>query len=462
MPFRDGPSAPARIALIYVVLGAVWIGLSDWLLALTFPDHLRIGQAIKGTVFVLLGGALIYALVARELAKRRKLEAEREELQQRLGSVQRLEAIGRLTGGIAHDFNNLLTAIGGNIEAYITQERDRGAEEDDLVELQEAESATRRAEELIRQLLAFGRKQRLDPKTLDLNAVIGDMSQLLHRLIGDRIGIQARPDDDLWPITMDEAPLQQVLMNLALNARDAMPDGGELVFETRNAVITRDDAAKRFDFPILPGDYVRLDVVDTGVGMDIQTQSRIYEPFFTTKPKDVGTGLGLATVYGVMKQSGGYIAVRSAPGQGTRFELYFPKAAGSIAAPDEKPEPVAQLGRSTGTVMVVEDEPAVRSLVARTLRRHGFDVVECEDGAQALREFQNGSGFVDLILTDAVMPRLSGRELIRAARRTRPDVRTLLMTGYSEAEIEPETAYLAKPFTAAQLLDRVRQVMGGA
>lgn len=454
--------APLRIAAVYVLLGVSWIVLTDRIVARLGPELVPVGQAAKGIAFVILSAALIFWLIRRELRKRRAVEAEREELQSRLAGSQRLEAIGRLTGGISHDFNNLLTAITGNLDSYLNRRAAEGDDARDWIELTEASAAARRAEELTRQLLAFGRRQRLHPETLDLNAVIDELTRMLLRLIGDRVEVETCLGAELWPITMDRGPLQQVIMNLALNARDAMPGGGTLRLATANLEIPADMASERFDFPIVPGEYVLLQVADTGVGMDEETAAHIYEPFFTTKPKDVGTGLGMSTVYGIVKQSGGYIALDSTPGVGTRFDLYFPRGEGMVAASAETEEPVDRI-RGSETVLVVEDEPAVRSVIARTLERHGFTVIERPDGPAALSLLDTPSDPpIELLLTDASMPGMTGPELIERVRVARPDLPVLLISGYAQDDLESDDPYLSKPFTPVQLVSRVRGVLDGA
>jgi signal transduction histidine kinase len=444
--------APVRIALVYAAAGTLWILLTDWLLLRLGPDALRVGQVSKGLVFVLLSAALIFVLVRRELRKRADLQREQETLNQRLAGSQRLESIGQLTAGIAHDFNNLLTAIIGNLESYLQ------TTEEEVIELTEATHAARRAEQLTRQLLAFGRRQDLRAEPLDLNGEVRELGQLLRRLIGPHVEIESRLADDLWVINVDRGRLQQVVMNLALNARDAMPAGGRLTLTTANTTIDDDDAAK-FDFPVVPGEYVCLSVEDTGMGMDQQTRERIYEPFFTTKEKHSGTGLGMSTVYGVVKQTGGYIDLETSPGEGTCFDLYFPRGEGEpvrVAASAG----ALRVTEDTGTILVVEDEPAVRSLVVRTLRRHGFTTLESASGPEAL-ELLDGPDEppIDLLLTDAIMPGMTGIELIENVRRRHSTLPVLLMSGYTNGEIDADSPFLQKPFTADQLLTRIRELL---
>jgi CheY-like chemotaxis protein len=326
-------------------------------------------------------------------------------------------------------------------------------------ELREARRSADRAAELTRQLLAYGRRQVLRPQRVALNAVIEDMSSLLTRLIGAGVRMERDLGEDADPVLVDPGRLEQVVMNLAINARDAMPAGGVLRLRTRNDRVSA-AAATRFPFPFIPGDYVRLEVSDTGIGMDAALQTRIFEPFFTTKPKHVGTGLGLATVYGIVKQSGGYITVESRPGKGTTFRVYLPVPEASESRPGEPAsEPLELRVSGTETVLVVEDDTAVRSLVLRVLQRQGFAVLEATDGREALEVLRAAERRVDVLITDAIMPEMSGTDLIREARVAHPAVRALLISGYGESDLAGGTPYLAKPFTPDQLVHRVRQVL---
>jgi two-component system cell cycle sensor histidine kinase/response regulator CckA len=448
-------SPATRLTLIYAVLGALWVIGSNWLVARVDSLSLIWGAAGDGLLFVVLSSAVVYLLCARELKQKRMTAEERKRVERRLAAAARFEAIGQLTGGIAHDFNNLITAIAGNLDTYLGR-KDNGT---DPVELVEARRSADRATDLTRQLLAFGRRQVLHPERIDLNTVIRDMSALLHRLIGDRVRITTDFDCDLGMVHVDPGRLEQVVMNLAINARDAMPDGGELRLRTSNEVID-EGRARHFAFPFQPGSYVRLDVIDAGLGMDADTQAHIFEPFFTTKPKDVGTGLGLSTVYGIVKQSGGYIDVASTPGDGATFSLFFPES------PDRAPRvedaavaPVDEDDDSgSETVLVVEDDADVRSVVIRVLQGRGFAVLEAPDGPEALDVLRDASGHVDLLITDAVMPEMEGRQLIAKVQKQYPDLRVLLMSGY-DAERAGVAAYLAKPFTPAQLTRTVRQIL---
>ncbi len=390
---------------------------------------------------------------------------ERRELEERLRQAQKLEAIGRLAGGVAHDFNNMLTAIGG----YNTLAHERAPEGSPLrADLDEIRKATERAALLTRQLLAFSRKQILQPELLNLNAVILELEAMLRPLIGEDIVLTTRLDPALGPIEADPGQLQQVLMNLVVNARDAMPSGGALAIETANAEVAEGDAT------IAPGRYVALTVRDSGHGIDADTLEQIFEPFFTTKDVGKGTGLGLATVYGIVKQSGGYVVVESEPDAGTAFTVYLPRDAEARPRPepDDEPPPEATIVEpepaepATETVLLVEDEDVVRRLVRQVLEGAGYRVLEAADGGAAIELAREGH--VDLLLTDLVMPKLGGREVAAELRRTLPDLKVIYMSGYADGGIlengllQPGTELLEKPFAFADLTGRVRRVLAGS
>ncbi len=395
---------------------------------------------------------------------------ERRELEERLRQAQKLEAIGRLAGGVAHDFNNMLTAIGG----YNTLALERAPDGSPLrADLDEIRKATERAALLTRQLLAFSRKQILQPELLNLNAVILELEAMLRPLIGEDIVLTTSLDPALGPIEADPGQLQQVLMNLVVNARDAMPAGGALVIETANAEIGDDDAT------IAAGRYVSLTVRDSGHGIDAATLEQIFEPFFTTKEVGKGTGLGLATVYGIVKQSGGYVVVESEPDRGTAFTVYLPRDAEARTRPDgdeppaeaplteqePEPEPAPVAPAAAETVLLVEDEEVVRRLVRQVLEGAGYRVLEAADGGEAIELARDGH--VDLLLTDLVMPKLGGREVAAELRRALPDLKVIYMSGYADGGIlengllQPGTELLEKPFAFADLTGRVRRVLAG-
>jgi CheY-like chemotaxis protein len=380
--------------------------------------------------------------------------AEREEAlrqsEERLRHAQKMEAVGRLAGGVAHDFNNLLTVMLGRIDLVLGElpegEPLRG-------EVMLVQGAAERAATLTRQLLAFSRKQLLQTRLIDINQVVGSFEGMLQRLIGEQVILATRLQGGLGTIRADPGQIEQILVNFVINARDAMPEGGTITIETGSGT--------------LPGSTARCVVItvrDTGTGMTPAVQARVFEPFFTTKEVGKGTGLGLATVYGIVKQHGGEVELESAPGRGSEFRVSLPCALGT-------PEPVepgtASVPGGAGTVLIVEDEPEVRSLAARILRREGYEVLEAPDGEEAL-QLAKGPARIDLLLTDVVMPRMSGSDLVARVREFRPDMRIVYMSGYTHDMIdhhgvfEPGTAFLQKPFSARVLARTVRDVLVGA
>jgi two-component system cell cycle sensor histidine kinase/response regulator CckA len=378
---------------------------------------------------------------------------DREE---QLRQAQKMEAIGRLAGGVAHDFNNLLTAIIG----YADMIADRDNPEDTRRDAAEIRKVADRAAALTGQLLAFSRKQFLDPVVLDLNEAIGGLLQVLPRVMGERVRIEMRLGTQLKPIEADAGQIEQMLLNLVLNARDAMPGGGDLVIETAAAVLDRDRLASE-RLTLEPGPYAMLLVCDTGMGMDDDTRAHAFEPFFTTKPKGKGTGLGLATVYGIVDQSGGQIALETAPGRGTTFRIYLPEARADHGRATAAQILVRQ-NVGSETVLLVEDNASVRAIAARALRSRGYTVHEVASAEDALAWALGSSVTPDLLLTDVVMPGQSGPELAHRLTDCYPALRVLLMSGYTDAADEAQGAYLGdlpflqKPFTAAQLAERVR------
>ena len=399
--------------------------------------------------------------VARDVTARSRAELALRESEDQLRQVQKMEAVGQLAGGIAHDFNNLLMAIMSNAElaALELQEESSAAGH-----IEEIKSASRRARSLTQQLLAFSRKQMLQPKVLDVNHVVRDGEQILRRLIGETITMSVVLEPALGQVRADQGQLSQVIMNLAVNARDAMPQGGQLYIETYNKEFTAADAKQHRG--LREGKYVVLQVRDTGTGMDERTISRIFEPFFTTKPPGQGTGLGLSTAYGIIKQSGGYIAVDSSPGAGTTFTILLPRVfeATEQTAVAATPEPAT--GASRGTVMLVEDEAAVREATKRMLRKFGFNVIEAKHGEDALLLWDREAAGIDVVLTDVVMPVMGGAELAKALRARKRDLRVVFMSGYTQGTLElssmdeAATRFLPKPFTADQLVGTLRELIG--
>jgi PAS domain S-box-containing protein len=393
-------------------------------------------------------------IVNRDISERRRLE---EQLRQ----SQKMDAIGRLSGGVAHDFNNLLGVIIGYAE--ILQERI--PETDSMrAPVDQIIKAGNRASSLTKQLLAFSRQQVLEPKILVLNAVVSDTEKMLRRLIGEDIELLTSLDPALGKIRADQGQIEQVVMNLVVNARDAMPDGGRVVIETANFEID-DKFARRYAYPVLPGSYVLLTVSDNGIGMDTATQQRIFEPFFTTKEKGKGTGLGLSLVYGVVKQSGGYIDVVSTRGKGTTFNIYLPtvgqNAVETKTIGPDRPEEL----RGTETILLAEDDDTLRALTRHLLELYGYRVLEACDGNQALRLSEQTTDEIHVLLTDVVMPGISGRILADQLKQKRSDMKVVFMSGYTgqrfgEKEIlEPGSHFLQKPFTREGLARKIREAL---
>lgn len=384
---------------------------------------------------------------------------ERKHLEEQLMQSQKMEAVGQLAGGVAHDFNNILTAIVGYTDLLASE---LGGNTRQLEDLEEIRKAARRAAALTRQLLAFSRKQVLEPRILDMNDVILNLDKMLRSLISENIDLRTSLAQDLDAARADPNQLEQVIMNLAINARDAMPEGGTLTIETANATLDPEYATQHVS--VIPGDYVMLAVTDTGCGMDEQTKARIFEPFFTTKPAGRGTGLGLSTVYGIVKQSGGNIWLYTEPGRGTTFKIYLPAIQ---ALPEDigKAAPVEVARHGSGTVLVVEDDEQLRRLTHRALATQGYTVLEADRGSTALDIARRHKGAIDLLLTDVIMPDTNGRKLAETLRPARPGLRVLYMSGYPDGAIanhgmlEPGVAYLAKPFTTEAVVRKVREVL---
>jgi len=386
---------------------------------------------------------------------------EKKKLEARLIQAQRMEAVGRLAGGVAHDFNNLLTVIIGFSEMVLGGlSRDEPTRE----MIQQVHLAGTRAASLTRQLLAFSRKQVLAPVVLDLNSLVSETEKMLCRMIGEDIALVAVLDPSLGRVKADPGQIEQVLMNLAVNARDAMPTGGRLTIATQNVEV---DPSVGVAFKeMAAGPYVLLTVSDTGCGMDEATMAQIFEPFFTTKEVDKGTGLGLATVYGIMKQSDGAIDVTSAPGQGSAFKIYLPRLVQETAKAGGAFLGIPAIPQGTGMVLMVEDEQAVRSLSSLALRSAGYAVLEAENGEDALAVYRKHSGSIDLLAIDVVMPKMNGRQLADDLTSKQPGLKVLYMSGYTDDAVvlhgvkDAGLAFLQKPFTPYSLVRKVREVLG--
>ncbi len=383
---------------------------------------------------------------------------ERKVLEERLLQSQKLDSLGRLAGGVAHDFNNLLTVILGNA-AFASDTLPRGNPV--ALELKQINDAGRRAAELTRQLLAFARRQVIEPRPIDLNALTMKVDGLLRRLIGEHIELVTVLAPDLATALADEGQIEQVLVNLAVNARDAMPEGGKLTIETANVRLDRSHLPREAEF--IPGDYVMVAISDTGVGIASDQMEHIFEPFFTTKAPGHGTGLGLATVYGIVRQSGGQVIAYSEPGRGATFKVYLARAGRDVE--EAEADAPTSVRRGTETILLVEDDHAVRSVALRALRQHGYRVLEATDGSEAIQLAEKFAGAIDLLLTDIVMPQIGGRELARRLTTRRPSLRVLCTSGYApnamlrHGEIDDEVAFLPKPYVPQVLLDKVRAVL---
>jgi PAS domain S-box-containing protein len=389
---------------------------------------------------------------ARDVTEQRRLE---EQFQH----SQKLESVGRLAGGVAHDFNNILTVILSCTEQL---EADAAAGRANPEDVREIHAAADRARDLTKQLLAFARRQVIAPVVLDVNALLRDSQRLLARVLGEDVHLSFTLAPDLWSVRCDPAQLQQVVLNLVVNARDAMPRGGRLTLETANVVL--DEAYAQGRTTLAPGPHVMVAVSDSGEGMSDEARAHVFEPFFTTKPAGHGTGLGLATVYGIVRQSGGHVWVYSERGRGTTFKMFFPRAEGAPVAPAEPPRPAA---RPSGveTVLVIEDDPRVREVTVRALRAGGYRVLDAESGKAAIAVAAAADPPVRLVVTDVVMPDVSGREVAEALQARIPALRVLYVSGYTEHTIvhhgvlDSGIEFLSKPFTPSALLARVREVL---
>jgi signal transduction histidine kinase/ActR/RegA family two-component response regulator len=391
----------------------------------------------------------------KEINERHAAENERRRLEEELRHAQKMEAVGRLAGGIAHDFNNLLTAVQGYAELLLKALGDSPLRAD----VEEIYRAAERAAVLTRQLLAFSRRQILQPETLDLNARVLEMSRMLGRLIGEHIAIDLQLSPDACTVRADAAQLEQAIVNLGVNARDAMQEGGRLAIATSNRELSAADAGA---LGLQPGPYVTLLVCDSGTGIPHDIKPRIFDPFFTTKPQGQGTGLGLAMVYGFVRQSGGAVTVESEPGRGSVFTLFLPR--GTAVSPRATADkPVAPQTRGSGTILIAEDERPIRRLVATVLQQAGYETLEAADGQEALEIFAKHPQLISMVITDVVMPRIGGRQLAQHVRGLRRDLPLLYMTGYAEEgdalrQTAPDAFVLLKPFSPDTLLHAVASV----
>ncbi len=407
---------------------------------------------------IAIENARLYQSSLDELAERRKAEREQKRLRDQLAQAQKMEAVGRLAGGIAHDFNNVLCAISGQADLLL---RNLPADAPLRESLTTIARASERGADLTRQLLAFSRKQVIDPKVVELSAVIKGLHSMLTRLIGEDVILDTMTQKSQGRVKMDPGQIEQIVLNLAVNARDAMPDGGRLLIETADVVL--DDAYCESHADAVPGEHVMLGVSDTGIGMSEAVRSRVFEPFFTTKQLGQGTGLGLATVHGIVQQNDGYIEVDSAPGQGTAFKIYFRRV--TEGDDEEVPRPQRGLSRGTETVLLVEDEELVRDVAEQMLRRCGYTVLVAGSGQGALALARDHEGPIDLLLTDVVMPLMNGQELAEKVATVRPGIKILYVSGYTEdviahhGVIDEGVQFISKPYTFSSLSACVRAVL---
>lgn len=394
-----------------------------------------------------------------ELAERKRAEAEKASLEARLQQAQKLEAIGRLAGGVAHDFNNMLCVILMHTElaqARITPDHPL------YTDLTEIRNAANRSADLTRQLLAFARKQLISPKILDLNETVGGMLKMLQRLIGEGIHIAWRPQADLWPIKIDPSQIDQILATLCINARDSIKDVGHLIIETSTALFAVDDCVDHPEFS--PGEYALLTISDDGCGMDKETLKQIFEPFFTTRETNPGAGLGLATVYGIVKQNNGFIYVYSEPEIGTTFKIYLPRYGGPAVA--RQGSAVESLRGEGVTVLLVEDEPSLLGTIKNTLETQGYKVLAAASPAEAIRLSGEYDGVIQLLLTDVVLPGMNGLDMAGQIHSTRPTVKRLFISGFTaniivhHCVIDEDMPFLQKPFSRYDLAKKVREVLG--
>jgi nitrogen-specific signal transduction histidine kinase/ActR/RegA family two-component response regulator len=400
----------------------------------------------------------LYADLRREIAERERTEEGLRASEARLRQAQKMEAVGQLAGGVAHDFNNLLTAIlGYSLLALDHVPPDSRARRD----IEEIQNAGERAADLTRQLLAFSRRQVLTPRPLDLNAVVQNMEGLLRRLIHEDVELVTVCAPNLEIVRADQGQVEQILMNLAVNARDAMPRGGTLTIETKNREL--DERYAREHVTLRAGSYVLLEVRDTGEGMNEETKSRMFEPFFTTKEQGKGTGLGLSTVYGIVQQSGGHIEVQSEVGRGTTFQIYLPAVA-ELAEPVSKRRTGAPVAHGTETILLVEDEALVRNLAREILTALGYRVLTATDGFEALRVQAQEQLPIHLLITDVLMPHMNGPQLAKRLQQVLPDIGILFLSGYTadaavRQGLRAETAFLQKPFSPDALARKTRDVL---
>ena len=423
-----------------------------------YPAGAKIGEVSIAPIFDDKGICTHLVGTVHDITGRKRAEVERVELEAQLVQSRKMESIGRLAGGVAHDFNNILTGINGYTEMLI----DSLVPGDPvLADMKEIKLAGERGTELTNQLLAFSRKQVITPKVVRPNEILDQSLRMLHRIVGEDIELVFAPAQRLGRIKVGPAQLDQIVVNLVVNARDAMPEGGKLIIETQNVMLDEEFCSSHVGSE--PGDYVMMAVSDSGSGMDEETKTHIFEPFFSTKEREQGTGLGLSTVYGIVKQNNGYISVYTEPNEGTSFKLYFPRV--SEKADKLTGDKYATFPTGSETILLVEDDEMVRGLAKRILQRQGYRVIETNDGDEAYLQSRKHAGEIHLLLTDVIMPGMNGKQLYEELARTRPNLKALLMSGYTENVIihhgvlDEGTAFIQKPFSIESLAIAVRSVL---
>jgi hypothetical protein len=409
---------------------------------------------------LMFAGRVARLVVVIDVTERTRVRETLRLTEEQLRQSQKMEAVGRLAGGVAHDFNNILSIILSYCGMTLGELREGDPIRDDIREIQKAGE---RAAELTKQLLLFSRHQLVERRVLDLTQILGGMEKMIRRLVGADVEVTLLPSASLGKVTADAGQIEQVVMNLVVNARDAMPRGGKLVLETKNVEL--DEEYIRTHFGVEPGPYVMLALSDTGTGMTKEVQGRIFEPFFTTKEKDKGTGLGLSTVFGIVKQSGGHIWLYSEPGRGTTFKIYLPRTVAPADAPSS-PAPAMSTLKGSETILLVEDDEQVRAVACSILRRHGYRVLEASNGGEALLACEQHTATIHLLLSDVILPKISGRQIAERLAPLRPDMKVLFMSGYTDEAIlqrevlDSDVAYLQKPITPEKLTRAVREVLG--
>lgn len=414
-------------------------------------DGKQIFVRVAGRLLPARNSEIEYEVFAQDVTEQRTLEREFQQ-------AQKMEAIGRLAGGVAHDFNNLLMIIRGCAELL---DYHKGQPDKVTAYLKQINDATSIAASVVQQLLMFSRKQSPEPMVIDMNSVLKSLGKMLPRLLGEDVAVEFKYGLNLGRISADRSQIEQIVLNLAVNARDAMPKGGMLVVETRNDYLD-EQQAYQMSPELKPGNYVIMAIKDNGVGMDAEVQSHIFEPFFTTKERGKGTGLGLATVYGIVRQSGGHITVKSVMGEGTTFKIFFPCAASKEVA--QSPLLVAPAVGGSETILLVEDEAALREITQEYLQSKGYNVLAANNGMQALEVCRSHPGAISLLLTDIIMPGIAGPAMVEAALKMRPDLQVIYVSGYSdrgvsEEELGPRAAFLRKPYGLAELGQKIRSAI---